>query len=69
MLNTLILTVDNYILKEKIDVSLGLSQLQLSILLVNTISLYYIVKCLLSYYIKQQFLKEIILFVNLASLR
>ena len=54
MLNTLIFTVDNNILK-KINVSLGLSQLQSSILLVNTISLYHIVNCLLSYYIIQQF--------------
>ena len=53
MLNTLIFTVDNYILKKKINVYLGLSQLQSSILLVNTISLYHIVKCLLSYYIIQ----------------
>ena len=54
MLNTLIFTVDGYILKNKtktINVLLGLSQLQSSILLINTISIYHIVKCLSSYYI------------------
>ena len=56
---TLIFTVDNYILLKKINVYLGLSQLQSSILLVNTISLYHIVKCLLSYYIIQQFRKKL----------
>ena len=50
---------DNYILKKKINVTLGLSQLQSSILLLNTISLYYIVKCLLSYYIIKQFRKKL----------
>ena len=44
MLNTLIFTIDYYNLK-KINVSLGLSQLKSSILLLNTISLYHIVKC------------------------
>ena len=57
MLNTFIFTVDNYILKKN-NVSLGLLQLQSSILLVNMISLYHIVKCLLSYYIIQQFQKK-----------
>ena len=57
MLNTLIFTVDNYILKKN-NVSLGLSQLQSSILLLNAISLYHIVKYLLSYYIIQQFQKK-----------
>ena len=42
------------------------SQLQSSNLLVNTISLYHIVKCLLYY---TAISKEIILFVNQASLR
>ena len=59
MLNTLIFTVDSYILNKKINVSLGLSQLQSSILLLNTISLYHIVKCLLSYYTIQQFRKKL----------
>ena len=60
MLNTIIFTVDNYILKKKnINVSLGLSQLQSSILLLNAISLYHIVKCLLSYHIIQQFQKKL----------
>ena len=58
MLNTLIFTVDSYILK-KSNVSLGLSQLQSSIILLNTISLYHIVKCLLSYCITQQFRKKL----------
>ena len=71
MLNTLNFTVDNYILKKKINVSLGLSQLQSSILLLNMISLYHIAKCLLSYYIYiyTAISKEIILFVNQARLR
>ena len=43
MLNTLIFTVDIYILKTKQNnVSLCLTQLQSSILLLNTISLYHI---------------------------
>ena len=59
MLNTLIFTVDNYILKKNNNVSLGMSQLQSSIFLLNTISLYHIVKCLISYYIIQQFQKKL----------
>ena len=68
MLNTLIFTVDNYILKKKINVSLGLSQLQSSIILVNDfIILYCKMLIILSYYTAIS--KEIILFVNQASLR
>ena len=61
MLNTLIFTVDRYILKKKktINVPLGLSQLQSSVLLINTISIHHIVKCFLSYYIIQQFQKKL----------
>ena len=59
MLNTFIFTVDSYILKKKITVSLGLSQLQSSIPMLKMISLYHIVKCLLSYYIIQQFRKKL----------
>ena len=67
MLNTLIFTVDNYILK-KINVSLGLSQLLSSILLVNNfIILYCKMLIILLYYTAIS--KEIILFVNQASLR
>ena len=54
MLNTLIFTVDNYIFKKKKkknNVSLGLSQLQSSILLLNAISLYHIVNAYYLYYI------------------
>ena len=69
MLNTLVFTVDNYILKKKINVSLGQSQLQSSILSVKTISLYHIVKCLFFLLYYTAILKEIILFVNQASLR
>ena len=68
MLNTLIFTVDSYILKKAINVPLGLSQLQSSILLMNTISIYHIVKCVLSYYIIQQFQKKLFFF-NQASWR
>ena len=58
MLNTLIFTVDNYILKKNQCIA-GLSLLQSFILLVNTISLYHIVKCLLSYHVIQQFRKKL----------
>ena len=61
MLNTLLFTVDNNHILKKINVSLGLLQLQSSILLVNTISLYHIVKCLLPYHIIQQFRKKLFL--------
>ena len=59
MLNTLIFTVDSYILKKTLNVPIGLSQLQSSILLMNTIIIYHIVKCLLSYDIIQQFGKKL----------
>ena len=67
MLNTLIFTVDNYFFKKKkINVSLGLSQLQLSILTILIIS-YCKMLIILFYYTAIS--KEIILFVNQASLR
>ena len=65
MLNTLIFTVDIYFLK-KINVSLGLSQLQLSVLTILIIS-YCKMLIILFYYTAIS--KEIILFVNQASLR
>ena len=55
MLNTLIFTVDSYIFKKTLNVSLGVSQLQSSILLMNTIILYHIEKCLLSYLLYSNF--------------
>ena len=71
MLYTLIFTADSYILKKKtLNVPLGLSQLQSSILLMNTIIIYHIVKCLLSYYIIRQFQKKLLcLLKKQASLR
>ena len=71
MLYTLIFTVDSYILKKKtLNVPLGMPQLQSSILLMNTIIIYNIVKCLLSYYIIQQFQKKLFcLLKKQASLR
>ena len=64
MLNTLIFTVDNYFLK-KINVSLGLSQLQSSILTILIISHF---KMLIILFYYTAISKEIILFVNQASL-
>ena len=66
MLNTLIFTVDNYFLKKKINVFLGLSQLQSSILTILIISY---CKMLIIVFYYTAISKEIILFVNQASLR
>ena len=69
VLNSLIFTVDNYLFLKKINVSLGLSQLQSSILtiLIDLIISYCKMLIILFYYTAIS--KEIILFVNQASLR
>ena len=69
MLSTIIFTVDSYILKQTLNIPLRLSQLQSSILLMNTIIIYHIVKCIMLIILLYHtaISKEIILLVKEAS--
>ena len=59
MLNTLIFTVDSYIMKKNNQCTPRPVTIAIVYSLDNTISIYHTVKCSLSYYIIQQFRKNL----------